>query len=280
MIDELPLSLSVDSQNITDSGDTLMLYYTEHYAPADSASLANSRGKANPGLAGDCMPYRLSTDNGITALLFLCFFLVAYVLSYGKKFLLQQAKDFTYIKDRGNLFSASTAADVRYRFLLFFQTCVLLGISFFDYFYDNTPGLLDKCSPIVILSVYIGILVLYFFFKWLLYSFLFWIFFDKIRTIAWLDAYSTILYYFGFSLFPLVLLMVYFDLSPSILLPIGLGLIIFAKILIFYKGLKLFFNNLYGLFCLIVYFCALEIMPCFVLYQGLIQVNNLLLIKL
>lgn len=280
MIEELPLNLSVDSQNVNDSNDTLKLYYTEHYAPADSASLASSRGEIHPGLSGDFMPYRLSADNGIAALLFLCFFLMAYVLSSGKKFLLQQAKDFTHTKYRGNLFSASTAAEFRYRFLLLFQTCILISIFYFDYFYDSTPKLLDKCLPIFILGIYIGVCVIYYLFKWLLYSFLFWIFFDKSRTSVWFEFYSTILYYFGFSLFPLVLLMVYFDLSSDILLPIGFGLVIFAKMLMFYKWLKLFFNNLYGLFCLILYFCALEIMPCFVLYQGLVQVNNLLLIKL
>ncbi len=42
----------------------------------------------------------------------------------------------------------------------------------------------------------------------------------------------------------------------------------FTKILMFYKWLKLFCNNLYGGFLLILYFCALEIMPCFMLYQG------------
>ena len=30
---------------------------------------------------------------------------------------------------------------------------------------------------------------------------------------------------------------------------------------------------------LIVYFCALEIMPCFVLYQGVMQLNSYLIIK-
>lgn len=46
-----------------------------------------------------------------------------------------------------------------------------------------------------------------------------------------------------------------------------------------YKWLKLFCGNLYGGLLLIVYFCALEIMPCFVLYQGVMQLNSYLIIK-
>ncbi len=35
----------------------------------------------------------------------------------------------------------------------------------------------------------------------------------------------------------------------------------------------------YGGLLLIVYFCALEIMPCFVLYQGVMQLNSYLIIN-
>ena len=48
----------------------------------------------------------------------------------------------------------------------------------------------------------------------------------------------------------------------------------------FYKWIKLFFHQLSAAFLLILYFCALEIIPCLLLYQGMIQVNNVLLIKI
>ena len=106
-----------------------------------------------------------------------------------------------------------------------------------------------------------------------------WTFFDKNRTNIWLESYSTLIYYAGFALFPFVLFLVYFDLSLTNLLIIGTIILIFAKILMLYKWLKLFCNNLYGGLLLIVYFCALEIMPCFVLYQGVMQLNSYLIIK-
>ena len=52
-----------------------------------------------------------------------------------------------------------------------------------------------------------------------------------------------------------------------------------SKILMFYKWIKLFFHQFGALFLLILYFCALEILPCLLLYQGMIQINNILLIK-
>ena len=274
------LNIPADIQQTAGGMDTLKLYYAETYISLDSVSRTVSMREAHPGIKGNPVPFRLSADNGVTALIFLCFFLTAYVFSNGKKFLLQQMKDFVYVRERGNLFNSSTADDVRYRLILFSQTAILLGICAFDYFHNLTQGRLHENYSFGILSANIAVCILYYLLKWLLYSFLGWTFFDKTRTTVWLEAYSTILYYLGFALFPLVLLIVYFDSFASLLLPAGLVVIIFAKILMFYKWIKLFFNNLYGLFCLIVYFCALEIMPCFILFRALAEVNNLLLIKL
>lgn len=249
-------------------------------APVDTIVTQLKEEVAVSGFEGTPIAYNLKSDDGITAVLLLCFFLTSYVLLRGKKYLLQQLKDFTHTKERSSIFAASTAADFRYGLLLLLQTCVLLGICFFDYFHDNNPRLFTICPTYIILTVYIVVCVIYYLLKWGIYSFLSWIFVDKIKATLWLESYLMLLYYFGFFLFPLVLLMVYFDLSANILIPIGIGLVIFIKLLMFYKCFKLFFSHLYGLLGLIVYFCALEIMPCFVLYEALVQINNVLLIKI
>lgn len=263
------------------SADTLAVIDTlQQKEPADTVAVQLKEEIVVTGFEGTPISYNLKSDDGITAVLLLCFFFTSYVLSRGKKYLFQQLKDFTHTKERGSIFAASTAADFRYGLLLLLQTCVLLGICFFDYFHDNNPRLFTSCPTYIILAFYIGICIVYYFLKWLIYSFLSWIFIDKIKATLWIESYLMLLYYFGFSLFPLVLLMVYFDLSANILIPIGLGLVILIKLLMFYKWFKLFFSHLYGLLGLIVYFCALEIMPCLVLYQALVQINNVLLIKI
>ncbi|WP_300814855.1 DUF4271 domain-containing protein, partial [uncultured Bacteroides sp.] len=45
------------------------------------------------------------------------------------------------------------------------------------------------------------------------------------------------------------------------------------------KWLKLFCNKLHGIFLLILYFCALEIIPCLMLYRGMTELNDYLIIK-
>ena len=231
------------------------------------------------GFKGMPIPYSPKFYEGITILLLCCFFISAYVLSRSRKFLVQLMKDFLLNRERTSIFAATTAADMRYMLLLILQTCVLGAVCTFNYLIDVRPELGERIPPYILLGVYLAIALLYLFWKWVTYSFLGWIFFDGNRTSLWMESYSTLLYYLGFALFPFALFLVYFDLSLLATVIIGLFLMFFTKILMFYKWIKLFCNNLYGVLLLILYFCALEIIPCFVLYQGVMQLNSYLIIK-
>ena len=231
------------------------------------------------GIEGIPISYSPRTDDAIALTLLACFFLSSIALAKGKKFLSQQVKDFVLHRERTSIFDSSTAADVRYLLVLVLQTCVLAGITFFNYFHDMCPALMEHVSSLLLLGIYVGFCLVYFLLKWLLYMFLGWTFFDKNRTNMWLESYSSLIYYVGFALFPFVLFLVYFDLSFTNLIIIGSIILIFTKILMFYKWIKLFCGNLYGILLLILYFCALEIIPCFIMYRGVLQLNDYLIIN-
>ena len=272
---------TLSSQNT----DTLSLLQQKQISPAkadsDSLQLADLHAvqEVDSGFEGTPISYSPRTDDAIALTLLVCFFLSSIALARGKKFLSQQVKDFVLHRERTSIFDSSTAADVRYLLVLVLQTCVLSGITFLNYFHDTCPALMDHVSSLLLLGIYVGFCLAYFLLKWLLYMFLGWTFFDKNKTNIWLESYSALIYYVGFALFPFVLFLVYFDLILTNLVIIGSIILIFTKILMFYKWIKLFFHQFSGLFLLILYFCALEIVPCLLLYQGMIQMNNILLIK-
>ena len=260
---------------------TLPQTFHEACVPKDTLAAVDLQtvSETVTGVDGISIPYSPRTDDGLAMILLGCFFISSYVLARSKKFLLQQVKDFMLHRERTSIFASSTAADMRYLLLLTVQTCVLGGVCIFNYFNDVRPSLMERVSPHVLLGVYVAVCIFYFLFKWIIYSFLGWVFFDKNKTNIWLESYSTLIYYVGFALFPFVLFLVYFDLILTNLVIIGLIILIFTKILMFYKWVKLFFHQLSAAFLLILYFCALEIVPCLLLYQGMIQMNNILLIK-
>lgn len=267
------------------SADTLSLLRQNQTSPAkadtDSLQLVDLHAvqEVDSGFEGTPISYSPRTDDAIALTLLACFFLSSIALARGKKFLSQQVKDFVLHRERTSIFDSSTAADVRYLLVLVLQTCVLSGITFLNYFHDTCPALMNRVSPLLLLGIYVGFCLAYFLLKWLIYMFLGWTFFDKNKTNIWLESYSALIYYVGFALFPFVLFLVYFDLSLTNLLIIGAIILIFTKILMFYKWIKLFFHQFSGLFLLILYFCALEIVPCLLLYQGMVRINDILLIK-
>lgn len=232
------------------------------------------------GTSGIPLPYTPGTDDALAVVLLCCFLMSSYVLSRSRKFLVQLGRDYLLNRERTSIFASSTAADMRYMLLLLVQPCVLGGVYIFNCCVQQSPALVEHVEPLHLLGFYVGASLLYLFAKWVLYSLLGWIFFDTGRSTLWMESYSTLLYYIGFAMFPLVLAAVYFDVSLSFTLIAGVVLLAFAKILMLYKWIKLFCNNLYGCFLLILYFCALEIVPCPILYRVLMELNEYLLIKI
>ena len=225
------------------------------------------------------LPYLPGRDDTIALLLLCCFLLSSYMLSRNRKFLLQLGKDFIMHRERSSIFAISSGTDTRFLLTLILQTCVLAGIYLFICFSDLYPEIVRTTPPSFFLFSYIAGCILYFFLKWSVYSMLGWIFFDKGTVDFWMTSYSTLLYYMGFGLFLSILMAIYLNFSLQNCVIIGLSLLGLVKILMLYKWIKLFCHNLFGSFLLILYFCALEISPCIMLYSGLIQLNDYLIIK-
>ena len=225
------------------------------------------------------IPYAPATDDAVAIVLLSCFLLSAYALARGRRFLLQLAKDFLSDRQRTSLFAYSTTDDMRYLLLLILQTCVLGGVYVFACFADARPELTAGRSSLLCMAVYTGFWLAVTLLRWLLYSAVGATFFQSAQTGSWLESYLTLLYYLGFVLYPLLLLSVYLDWPVELLLAWGILVALCFKIMVFYKWKQLFCDNLHGILLLFLYFCALEIVPCFVLYRALIQITDNFLIN-
>ncbi len=229
---------------------------------------------------GELIPYTLKSDDGISVIILISFFIITFVLASSRKYLLQQGKNFILHRERFSLFVSDTSLNSNFSFLLILHMCFLVALVFHAWFQYKCPILIQEISSWKLFGIYTILAMFYVFFKRVIYTFIGWIYSDKGTTSLWLNSYFTLVYYFGFTLFPYVLLLVYFDFDKQIVLTLGCVILIITKILMLYKWLKFFFINIYGLSLLILYFCALEIVPCLLLYQALVDINSLLLIKI
>lgn len=252
--------------------DSLQVHYCQ---PQDSLMATMVQRTEIPGRPGVPLPYQLRADDGITSVILLCMCMLAYVLSRGRHFLWQQVKDFFSTRERSSLFAEETNTDVRYRVLLLLNTGLVFGLLVFEYLSGRLPTALHA-HPIRWLGLYIVACLAYYLLKCALYSFANWTFFDKQKSRRWLDSYFLVFVGEGLLLFPLLLLVVYFDLGAEKKVLFIAFVLVLGKILLFCKCAGIFFGKYYRAFYLIVYFCALEILPSFLLGRTLITISSLL----
>jgi hypothetical protein len=118
------------------------------------------------------------------------------------------------------------------------------------------------------------VFAVYFFLKFWLYEFINKIFFGRRINKKILTSNLFIVSLEGVALFPIVLLLSYFSLSPQNAALYCILVVVFVKILTFYKTNTIFFRQNADVLQIILYFCALEIVPLIILWGGLAFIAN------
>lgn len=253
--------------------------YEQHVKEIDDALLRSKEMRCTTGMPGEPLPYQLRNDLPITCVVFLCFFLIIYGLKNSKKYLHQHLKSFFRHKERAGLFDDTSSFDIRYVFTLGSITCISFGLFIYNFFSQTEPSLFQIIPHSIILCGYLLSILLFITGKVLLYQFVNWIFFDKDKNKTWLTSYFDLLSGASLILFPLLLLVIYFNLDFNFSKTFILFVVICFKILLFYKCVRNFFNHFHGVLHLILYFCTLEIIPLLFFWKGLEYVNNILILN-
>jgi hypothetical protein len=253
---------------------SLPQYYKESFFSKDSLFHPELTG-GRLGVAGDPVPYTIAGDNFFTSLLLGCFILAMVACSQSRRFISRQAKNFFFVSHDNFTTITETSNELRFQIFLVLQTCLLLAFGFFFYtraFVGDTFVL----EPYEIIGIYSGIIAVYFAFKFLAYWFTNWVFFDKKRNEQWLKSLLFIISMEGVAIFPIVLLQTYFNLSMRGAIVYAAIIIVFVKILTFYKTYIIFFRQKGSFLQNILYFCGLEIVPLLTTWGILVTVNSYL----
>ncbi|WP_300729721.1 DUF4271 domain-containing protein [uncultured Bacteroides sp.] len=238
------------------------------------AMLKSVQVEQTTGMQGIPMPYQLRSDGVITGILLLCFILISYALKNSKQYLAHHVRGLFQHRERASLFDEKPNTDSRYILIMFLISCVLTGIYLYHYFITSDKTLARIVPHSFILGTYTGLIFTFVLYKWCAYTFINWVFFDRERHQAWIESYFNILAGSGLLLFPVILLIIYFNIDFTTGNIFILIILLFAKILLFYKCIRNFFNYLHGFLHFILYFCALEIIPLILLWKGVIYLNK------
>ncbi len=232
------------------------------------------------GAAGDPVPYTVAGDNFVTSLLLLALYwhvlpLLSHVsLSSGS------TQSFFCTPRFGTTVITETSTELRFQLFLVLQTCLLVAIGYFLY---SRASISDTFTieQYQVISIYAGYVAAYFLFKALLYSIAGWVFFDKKKKRTMDEGLSLLCYrvkeYFC-SL--LVMLLTYFDFSLQ-------AAVIYtlyssrnqSKYCHFIRVIIIFFRRNGAFLQIILYFCALEVVPLSALWGGLVLISHYLKIN-
>lgn len=215
---------------------------------------------------GELKPYLPSNDDTIMLLLLLCFIIISITLARNKKLFLELGAN---LFNRSSKASYTNTASLNVADLLplVVQTCITIGILVFVLLDHNFPHNIINIETWIIIGVGSILSLAYIGIKWVAYSFIGWVFNAQDKIKAWIETYTAIIYYLGVILYIFVLLIVYSNIAVNTILYILFGLLVLTKCLILYRWLKLFPKKSYGHILLILYFCALEIIPYAILYS-------------
>ena len=256
---------------------SLPQYYRESFFSKDSLFHPELPG-GRLGVAGDPVPYTIVGDNFIASLLIGCFILAMIAFANLRQFIVHQAKNFFYVPREESFTISETSNALRFQLFLVLQTCLLSSILYFFYT-RHLAGDTFNIENYQMIGVYAGIIAVYFLVKAIAYWTCGLVFFEKKKNGQWIKAFLFMISAEGVSLFPLVMLQTYFDLSTeSVLIYVSIVIILF-KLLSFYKTYTIFFHRSGAFLQIILYFCALEIIPLLALWGVLTMINSYLKIN-
>lgn len=253
-------------------------YYREGFFSKDTLFHPELPG-GRYGLSGDPVPYAVHNDNVITSLLLACFLLSLVALAGARHFMVRQIKRFFFLPHEGTTELTETVTEVRLQMFLAFLSSLLIAILFYFYTIHFVGDTFILKSQYYLIAVYLGMIMGYFLLKMLVYSIVNGAFFGSKRNKQWVKSMLFIISIEGLLLFPVVLLLAYYNLSIQNAAIYFVIVLIFVKILTFYKCFVIFFRQ--NVFCLqiFLYFCALEIVPLLTSWGTLVFVANSLKIN-
>ena len=210
----------------------------------------------------------------MTGLLLLFFMLAVISISKIRTILIRQAKNFFHTPHKGTTEVTETTSELRY--LSFLMLLSFLQISQLFYFYTiyYIGSTFILASQYYLIAIYLGIIIGYFMVKSLLYAIVNLVFFDGKRNGQWLRALMFITVYEGILLFPAVIVQAYYEYPVQFVIIYLTFVLLVVKIMTIYKCYVIFFRRNVVCLQIILYLCALEIVPMLALWEFLVMTAN------
>jgi len=250
------------------------LYFSEKHFP-----VVPEKEKPQTGHEGIKRPFTLEGDDGVFALLLICFVFFTRIYRGGFIFFRENIRLLFSSRKSPNLFSETTTTEFWFNFILLFQSVLLASIILFDWFLEADPSPVPPNSFYTI-SLFTLTIAAFLGLKYLLYRLVGFIFNIKEHVNVWLRNYMIVLEMMGIIAFIPALMLVYSQSFHQYLLIFFAVLFIVSHLILFYRLITFFLQQHVNFLFLIAYLCSVEIIPYVLLYGVLINLYRVDIINL
>ncbi len=240
-------------------------------------SMFSPTGKS--GVMAAPAPYNVATDDVVGSCLMGGLLIAILALAVSLKFVGRQMHNFFYVENDRTTTVPDLPRELAGQWVLVAYCALVMGVA--TYFGYVTLGGSGEWAlpPHTLLAVSVGVFVCYFILKTIAYQFVDWVFFDVKKNEQWNKSQLFLTAMEGLCVTPIVLLLVYGDLSLNGAYVLMAIVVILAKILSFYKCYIIFFRRFGALMQIFLYFCALELVPLAALAGLLVSAREFLQIN-
>ena len=253
-------------------------YYREGFFSKDSLFHPELPG-GNFGISGDPLPYSIRNDNVITSILLIFFVLTIIAYANTHKFVMRQLKTFFYMPHDGAGEIPESGSELRFQLFLVLLSTVMLSLLYYLYTIHLNGDNFILRSQYHLIAIYMVMMIGYFVISWILYSVVNSVFFDGKRNKHWMKIKLFISSMEGIVMFPAVLLQAYFNMSDQNVIIYVVIVLFFVKLWSFFKCYVVFFRRNVFELQIILYFCALEMVPLLAFWCALGYVTDSLIIN-
>ncbi len=243
-------------------------YYREGFFSKDTLFHPELPG-GRYGEAGDPIPYSIHNDSIITSILLGFFILAVIAFANIHDFIIRQIKNFFYIPHDDVSEMAETGTELRIQLFMVLLSSLMLSLLYYFYTIHFIGETFVLQSQYLLIAIYLLLMIGYFVIKYMLYTLVNRVFFDGKRNRQWIKTKLFISSMEGMILFPAVLLQVYFDMSERNVIIYFVIVLIFVKMMTFFKCYVVFFRRNVVKLQIILYFCALEMVPLLAFWGAL-----------
>lgn len=257
--------------------DTADAYYAPQYLdgfpntePGDSAlDDVNTLPVMELPEPGQAQPFVRSPLHDTPSMVLLLAGLLAVALSYhtGYKYIENFFHYMFSTRRRENLFEDHTVNETSILAALIANTCIVEGFLIYFAVQMLCPSLTAQLHQSVFahIAAYCGLAVGFYAIQWVVYKLLGYTFTDKVGAKLWIDGFKSSQSFLGLLLLPVLVLVMLYPGHGKLLLSVAAALYLIARLIFIFKGFRIFYGNLPSILFFLLYLCAVEIVPLFIL---------------